>query len=155
MTTIEHLTAAQYYDFTEFSKHNAETIDLLSCFLVPDGFKYNEQYNISKLKESFLKLKFIDVKAILNYINEAMSELHNSFSKLFITQDSDDEQSLPTSGYESYGVFNYLMTAREVSGKTLDEIYETPITEVLFLVCWKIDKTAFEEKQIKEWQRKH
>lgn len=58
-------------------------------------------------------------------------------------------------GYEAYGAFNYIMIAREETGRTLDQILESPIIEVFYIVCWRIDKTKWEERQIKQWKATH
>lgn len=47
------------------------------------------------------------------------------------------------------------MIAREETGRTLDQILESPIIEVFYIVCWRIDKTKWEERQIKQWKATH
>lgn len=46
-TDIRKITAAQYIDFQTFSKErDTKTVEMLSCFLVPRGYDYNEGYDV-------------------------------------------------------------------------------------------------------------
>lgn len=46
-TDIRKITAAQYVDFQTFSQdRDNRTVELLSCFLVPQGMDYNEGYDV-------------------------------------------------------------------------------------------------------------
>jgi len=50
---VRNMTAAQYIDFQTFAARDGEMIaELLSCFLVPDGFSYNKGYDIVKVQEA-------------------------------------------------------------------------------------------------------
>lgn len=50
---ISKITTAQYIDFQSFSK-DAETniVELLSCFLVPKGMKYNQGYEVADVQRA-------------------------------------------------------------------------------------------------------
>lgn len=50
---LSKITTAQYIDFQSFSK-DAETnmVELLSCFLVPKGMKYNQGYEIADVQKA-------------------------------------------------------------------------------------------------------
>lgn len=50
---LSKITTAQYIDFQSFSK-DAETnmVELLSCFLVPKGMKYNQGYEVADVQKA-------------------------------------------------------------------------------------------------------
>ena len=51
------ITTAQYVDFQTFSKKGIDALpDLLSVLLIPEGHKYNDGYDIAKVKETVLEL---------------------------------------------------------------------------------------------------
>ena len=52
-TDIRKMTTAQYIDFQTFSKEGEDKlIEVLSCFLIPKGKKYNEDYDILKVQQA-------------------------------------------------------------------------------------------------------
>ena len=52
-TDIRKMTTAQYIDFQNFSKEGEKKlIEVLSCFLIPKGKKYNEDYDILEVQKS-------------------------------------------------------------------------------------------------------
>lgn len=52
-TDVRKMTTAQYVDFQEFSREGESNLaNILSCLLVPKGYKYNDGYDITELQES-------------------------------------------------------------------------------------------------------
>lgn len=51
---IRKITTAQYIDFQEWNKQGSEEhmVEILSCFLVPSGKKYNDGYDIIEVQEA-------------------------------------------------------------------------------------------------------
>lgn len=51
---LRKVTAAQYIDFQEYAKGDTETfmVEILSCFLVPKGKKYNNDYDIVEVQRA-------------------------------------------------------------------------------------------------------
>lgn len=50
---IRKLTTAQYIDFQTFSKDGEDRlVEVLSCFLIPKGKKYNEDYDITEVHKA-------------------------------------------------------------------------------------------------------
>lgn len=50
---IQKMTTAQYIDFQTFAKApDNRTAEMLSCFLVPDGHRYNTGYNIAEVQKA-------------------------------------------------------------------------------------------------------
>lgn len=52
-TDIRKMTTAQYIDFQTFSKEgDTKVVETLSCFLVPKGKKYNDDYDIVEVQKA-------------------------------------------------------------------------------------------------------
>jgi hypothetical protein len=52
-TDIRKMTTAQYIDFQTFSKEGEDKlIEVLSCFLIPKGKKYNDDYDILEVQKA-------------------------------------------------------------------------------------------------------
>lgn len=88
-TNLQNFTVAQYIDFQTFfpkRKDNPRTIgNILACFIIPQGKKYAEGYNIQELVENinsnldimtaneimffFLKQYLISIRVMANYFN--------------------------------------------------------------------------------------
>lgn len=52
-TDIRKMTTAQYIDFQTYSKQGEDKlIEVLSCFLIPKGKKYNEDYDILEVQKA-------------------------------------------------------------------------------------------------------
>lgn len=52
-TDIRKMTTAQYIDFQTFSKEgDTKVVETLSCFLVPKGKKYNDDYDIVEVQNA-------------------------------------------------------------------------------------------------------
>lgn len=85
---IEKMTTAQYVDFQTFSKDPERYLEhILSCFLIPKGCKYNQEYDIKEVQElireemsvsdalSLMAFFFSRLhSSILNFLNSCMSE---------------------------------------------------------------------------------
>lgn len=53
---ISKITTAQYIDFITFAKEpELNIVELLSCFLVPKGMKYNQGYDIAEVQRAIRK----------------------------------------------------------------------------------------------------
>ena len=55
---------------------------------------------------------------------------------------------------QKYGLLNYVLKAVEVTNHSLTEVLDLPISTVLTVVSWSIDKAKLEEQQIKRMQQK-
>ena len=50
-TDIRKMTTAQYIDFQTYSRDaDMKLVEILSCFLIPQGKKYNEDYDMAELQ---------------------------------------------------------------------------------------------------------
>ena len=66
---IRKMTTGQYIDYQAYSKDAGQYIvDILSCFLVPKGMKYNEGYDIEDVKNKIREeLTVTDVNALSGF----------------------------------------------------------------------------------------
>lgn len=68
---ITELTTAQYIDYQTYMKE--EPVDLqkvISCFLIPEGHKYNDGYDIVEVLADIHDMKIVDVQAIGFFIQK-------------------------------------------------------------------------------------
>lgn len=61
---ITKINGAQFIDFRNYSANGAKLEDILSVCLIPKGHKYNDGYDILKVKEDTLKMKITDAYTI-------------------------------------------------------------------------------------------
>lgn len=61
---ITKINGAQFIDFRNYSSNGAKLEDILSVCLIPKGHKYNDGYDILKVKEDALKMKITDAYTI-------------------------------------------------------------------------------------------
>lgn len=67
VTDVRKMTAAQYIDFQNFSNAGeGRQAELLSCFLVPKGMKYNDGYDIFEVQQAIRD--FMPVTAALGLL---------------------------------------------------------------------------------------
>lgn len=77
VTDIRKMTAAQYIDFQNFSNAGeGRQAELLSCFLVPKGMKYNDGYDILEVQQAIRD--FMPVPAALGLLAFFLKRLHRS-----------------------------------------------------------------------------
>lgn len=77
VTDIRKMTAAQYIDFQNFSNAGeGRQAELLSCFLVPKGMKYNDGYDILEVQQAIRD--FMPVTAALGLLSFFLRRLHRS-----------------------------------------------------------------------------
>ena len=77
VTDIRKMTAAQYIDFQNFSNAGeGRQAEMLSCFLVPKGMKYNDGYDILEVQQAIRV--FMPVTAALGLLAFFLRRLHRS-----------------------------------------------------------------------------
>ena len=77
VTDIRKMTAAQYIDFQNFSNAGeGRQAELLSCFLVPKGMKYNDGYDILEVQQAIRD--FMPATAALGLLAFFLRRLHRS-----------------------------------------------------------------------------
>ena len=77
VTDVRKMTAAQYIDFQNFSNAGeGRQAELLSCFLVPKGMKYNDGYDILEVQQAIRD--FLLVTAALGLLAFFLRRLHRS-----------------------------------------------------------------------------
>lgn len=64
---ISAISTAQYIDYQTYLKES-NPIDLMSLWLIPEGHKYNDGYNIAKVKLDIESMRFIDVQAVAFFL---------------------------------------------------------------------------------------
>lgn len=80
---ITKINGAQFIDFRNYSSNGAKLEDILSVCLVPKGHKYNDGYDISKVKKDALEMKITDAQTIgFFFLNQSLILLSCTQSSL-------------------------------------------------------------------------
>lgn len=95
LTTV---SAAQFIDYQNYIKEN-KWEDYLSVFFIPEGHKYNDGYDMSKVKNDILELDFPTVKSICffftlqfnTFLKHFLSSLKKSVKKMNLTKEQKKE----------------------------------------------------------------
>lgn len=68
-TDIRKMTTAQYVDFQTFAADTTKNmVEILSCFLIPKGFKYNDGYDIADVQRAIRdNMSVSDVDSIFDF----------------------------------------------------------------------------------------
>lgn len=62
---VDQICTAQFLDYTTYSKEEQVSMKkLTSCFLIPEGHKYGDGYNINQVLFDIGCMNFMDVKAL-------------------------------------------------------------------------------------------
>ena len=75
---LTQVTATQFIDYQNYigTEHFE---DYLSVFFIPEGHKYNDGYDIDKVKKDLLELDFPTVKSVAFFFTIFLAKLQNSF----------------------------------------------------------------------------
>lgn len=102
---ISSMTTSQYIDFIR-SKTMTE---YLSVILIPDKHSYNDGYDIEEVKRNILDMRFLDAKAIVNFLSrqfQLLSEIMLDYlqkspsSKLLMSKMTDQQKRIYSQNME-------------------------------------------------------
>lgn len=76
-TDVKRLSTAQYVDFNSFaSDARHKLVEILSCFLIPEGCSYNEGYDIEDVQNCIREnLNVVDAVAISAFFLSSLTQL--------------------------------------------------------------------------------
>lgn len=74
---MRKMTAGQYIDYQAYCKQkDVHIVDILSCFLVPKGMKYNDGYDIEGVKTAISdNLSVVEVNALFSFFVASLLSL--------------------------------------------------------------------------------
>lgn len=81
---LPSMTTGQFVDYQNYLKKDGKFEDLLSVFFTPEGHKYNDGYNIDKVKEDILQLSIVDVSAMAFFFKTQLRIFCNYFQSYLI-----------------------------------------------------------------------
>lgn len=105
---LEKITYAQFVDFQQYAKKK-DIAGMCSCFLIPKGKKYNDAYNVEKVKEDLLSADYYIVCDYCFFFRK----LFGAFVNVFLT-------------YSTQTLKKYKMNIKKIGSKEGEEI----------LHCW-------------------
>lgn len=165
VTDIRKMTAAQYIDFQSIARlgegHQAE---LISCFLVPKGKKYNEDYDILDVQR--LIREFMPVTAalgLLAFFFQQIATINAQYPTLFGQEDvpepedeGDDEGGGEVDPFTAkWGWVANVDAVAELTHTPWSEVWGMAIIEFLNLLAYRSDKIEQKRKEHQEWIRTH
>ena len=66
---VDKICTAQFLDYTNYSKEEkVSNIKLASCFLVPEGHKYGDGYDLKQVWFDIGRMNFMDLKALAFFL---------------------------------------------------------------------------------------
>jgi hypothetical protein len=65
--TPNNFTTAQYIDFTTFSKEASNLVNTLTTVLIPQGHKYNDGYDVEKVRQDIGSMPCSHALGIVNF----------------------------------------------------------------------------------------
>ena len=100
-TDINKITTAQYIDFQTFSKRGEDSIvELLSCFLIPKGKKYCQDYDVIQVQKaihdylSVSNVMSLSAFFLLSYRESMINILTFSRKKAMRMKDSEEKTKI-------------------------------------------------------------
>lgn len=129
---IRKMTTGQYIDYQAYSKDAGKyIIDILSCFLVPKGMKYNDGYDIEDVKNKireeltvtdvnalsgfFLHSLIASIEASLSCSERAAKRMKDSPKKTELLRQIAQQRALLRNG-DGYDSLTWSRKLREIGG---------------------------------------
>jgi hypothetical protein len=165
VTDVRKMTAAQYIDFQNFSNAGeGRQAELLSCFLVPKGMKYNDGYDILEVQQAIRD--FMPVTAalgLLAFFFEKIASFNNQYPTLFGKEDAEepadgegDPGDEPVDPFTAkWGWIANVDAVSELTRTPWAEVWEMPVIEFLNMLAYRRDKIEQKKKEHQEWIRTH
>lgn len=69
------ITTAQFLDYVNIVKEKGNLLDILSCFIIPKGYKYGDDYDIEKVKKDLGELPFPTVQSYCFFFRKKWMKL--------------------------------------------------------------------------------
>lgn len=81
---LPSMTTGQFIDYQNYLKAGGKFEDLLSVFFTPESHKYNDGYDINKVKSDILQLSIVDVSALAFFFERQLQMFCNHFQHYLI-----------------------------------------------------------------------
>jgi len=172
MKDVTKINVAQYVDFQNFVKMPLKEgmEKILSVFLIPDGCRYNEGYDIIDLQKVIREnLSFRVAESLLGFFSDAVRGIISQFPTLLQKTDQESEESGTdgedgevndgdTEEVSGFNSFNWLLLINRVSDRTKmswDQIWDLGIFEFLNYLQFDIEYKKMEERELAKWKATH
>lgn len=76
---ITKVTTSQFIDYSNYCKNSANLIDMLTCFIIPEGHKYDDGYDMEEVKKDLLDLSVITVQSYCFFFRKTWLKLQKTF----------------------------------------------------------------------------
>lgn len=157
---IQEYIAAQYIDYAVLLRGDSNIHELLSCFILPVGVKYSDNYDVEAVRQDIYNyLNIVDATAIFNVIKDNIINIHNSYPNIFSTVDVDeiDIDSMQTMNNSFMGKYWYIVMGKKVAdfyNLPFDKATELSLIEFLNIYSYVLDKEKLDADIQKEEMRR-
>ena len=107
---LGNITTAQYIDFMNYSKDN-DTAKLLSVFVVPEGHKYNDGYDMSEVQADMENIPIPVANSITSFFKAQFAKFIKIFQSSSIKKVRKDRTLSPE---EKTRIINLIKTSTEL-----------------------------------------
>lgn len=174
--SLMDFTVAQYIDFQTFWPHRDEMGkyigNILACFIIPKGMKYNEGYDIQKLAETIREnVDIMTANEIIFFFSKLIAQFNKGYPNLLEGQSDEDEEEDEGreekrvygegpgadrgTAEEHFGWLSLVDKVSETVKKPWDDVFAMNVYEffnLLAYIKWKDNKL---KQQIDRWKQSH
>ena len=139
-TDIRKMTTSQYIDFQNFSKEGEDKlIEVLSCFLIPKGKKYNDGYDIIQVQKALRE--YLTIPNCLALSAFFLAKFNKSMKGMLI--------------YSKWGWIQCVDAVSDTCRCSWDAVWEMGIIEFFNILCYRKDKQEQEKRSLEKWRKTH
>lgn len=152
---LSMVTAAQFVDYQNYIKDN-KWEDFLSVFIIPEGHKYNDGYDINKVKQDLMSLDFATVNSICFFYHDIMRRIIKAFPLIFEQEkyEGDDEEELIEQNKQTeisqFGIIPIILSYCKETNTTLANAMQESINLILYIASYIIIRNKEQEKLLKQ-----
>lgn len=74
---LTEFTAGQFFDYTNYLNKPNSSVDILSVIMIPKGHKYNDGYDLNKVREDILSMRLVDILAVNTFFLRSLEKFIN------------------------------------------------------------------------------
>ena len=175
VTDIAKMTTAQYIDYQNFlamEDKEKYIANIVGCFFVPQGKKYNVGYDIDEVVDLIANnVSIQDALDICFFFYSEVVEFNKRFPAIYGMEDEEDDEEEAgdedgtgrgddedSSVQDFTRRWNLLVLVDEVSELTRynwEQVFNMDAGEFMTFASYGRDKAEYKADQVKKWQREH
>ena len=93
-TDLGKITTSQFIDYSNYVKAKADLVDILSCFIIPKGHKYDDGYDMDEVKEDIRDFSISTVQSYCFFFRKKWMKLQR-LSLLYLMSETLKLKGMP------------------------------------------------------------